>query len=64
MNIVYRKTLSDKRRVIVLDEECNNVSVLVKDADGLIRTKEVFSMWNWEEKLPKLLNVTKEELGL
>jgi len=63
MNILHKVDLKDGRSIMVIDEGGNKVSALIKYPDGEIIDWKV-TRWNWEEKLPKLLNLTKEELNL
>ena len=68
MKIILLKTLKDGRRVIVYNDhtERDNIVVMVKPASSIIPkiTKLTDEEEKWRDDLPKMLGVTKEELGI
>jgi len=67
MKIIFSRKLSDGRTILVYDKgtERNNLILIITSKgpapDKIIDLKD---SWNWEDKLPKLLGVSKDELGL
>ena len=68
MKILLLKTLKDGRRVIVYNDhtERDNIVVMVKPVSSIIPkiTKLTDEEEKWRDDLPKMLGVTKEELGI
>ena len=61
MKILYKKILQDGRKIVVYSEGGNKVIILINDGKTIIQKA---TLWNWEEKLVKLLKIKKDELDL
>lgn len=67
MKVVFLRTLPDGRGVLIYDngKDRNNMILIVSSnrpiPDKIITFKD---SWSWEEQLPKILGVSKKELGL
>lgn len=67
MKVLLRCKLEDGRSVLVYDDgrERNNLVLLVSFESPMPnKVKKLKNSWNWEEKVPEILGVSKEELGL
>ena len=68
MRILFRKNLPDGRNVVVYDDktEQNNIITVIK-MGGIIPNKIIKlsdEEEEWRDELPKILGISKEELGL